>query len=301
MSTGDPYEILGVTREASQKDIQAAYRRRAKKLHPDLNPGDKKAEHQFKELSAAYDILGDEEKRARFDRGEIDAQGMETPQRRYYRDFAGAEAGAYQAGSAFEDAGLDDILGGFFSRRSARNFHMRGADIRYAFEIDFLDAVNGATRKVTMPGDRTLELRIPPGAQDGQVLRLRGQGAAGEGGQPAGDALIELHVLSHPLFRRDGDDIRFDLPISLAEAVNGGKIRVPTPTGPVMASVPENSSSGRTLRLKGKGVAKQNGTRGDAFATLRIVLPDKPDPDLKAFVSNWQAGKAFDPRQSVDA
>lgn len=301
MSTGDPYEVLGVSRDASQKDIQAAYRRRAKKLHPDLNPGDKKAENQFKELAAAYDILGDEDKRARFDRGEIDAQGMETPQRRYYRDFTGAEAGAYQHGSSFDDAGLDDILGEFFARGSARSFRRRGADIRYVFEIDFLDAVNGAHRKVTMPDGRTLDIRIPPGAHDGQILRLRGQGAAGDEGEPAGDALIELHVRSHPFFRRDGDDIRFDLPISLAEAVNGGKVRVPTPSGPVFASVPENSSSGKTLRLKGKGVAKKNGTRGDAFATLKIVLPDKPDPELKEFVSNWSAGNAFDPRQSVEA
>lgn len=299
--SSDPYEILGVSREASQSDIQAAYRRRAKKLHPDLNPGDKKAEHQFKELSGAYEILRDEEKRARFDRGEIDAQGAETPQRRYYRDFAGAEADAYQHGSSFDDAGLDDILGGFFSRGSARNFRMRGADIRYAFEIDFLDAVNGAARKVTMPDGRTLEIRIPAGAHDGQILRLRGQGTAGDGGEPAGDALIELQVRSHPFFRRDGDDIRFDLPISLVEAVNGGKIRVPTPSGPVVASVPENSSSGRTLRLKGKGVAKKNGTKGDVFATLKIMLPDKPDPELKTFVSNWSAGKAFNPRQSVEA
>lgn len=299
--SSDPYEILGVSREASQSDIQAAYRRRAKKLHPDLNPGDKKAEHQFKELSGAYEILRDEEKRARFDRGEIDAQGAETPQRRYYRDFAGAEADAYQHGSSFDDAGLDDILGGFFSRGSARNFRMRGADIRYAFEIDFLDAVNGAARKVTMPDGRTLEIRIPAGAHDGQILRLRGQGTAGDGGEPAGDALIQLQVRSHPFFRRDGDDIRFDLPISLVEAVNGGKIRVPTPSGPVVASVPENSSSGRTLRLKGKGVAKKNGTKGDVFATLKIMLPDKPDPELKTFVSNWSAGKAFNPRQSVEA
>lgn len=298
MDAGDPYEILGVKRDASQKEIQTAYRRRAKKLHPDLNPGDKKAEQQFKELSAAYEILHDEEKRGRFDRGEIDAQGAEAPQRRYYRDFAGAEAGAYQHGSSFDDAGLDDVIGQFFSRGSARSFRMRGADIRYALEINFLDAVNGATRKVTLPDGRILEVRIPAGANDGQILRLRGQGTAGTEGEPAGDALIELRVLSHPFYRREGDDIRFDLPISLPEAVNGGKIRVPTPTGPVVASVPENSSSGRTLRLKGKGVAKGSGSRGDAFATLKIVLPDKPDQDLKDFVSHWQAG-AYDPRQSV--
>lgn len=300
MSGTDPYEILGVKRDASQKEIQTAYRRRAKKLHPDLNPGDAKAEQEFKELSAAYEILRDEEKRGRFDRGEIDASGAETPQRRYYRDFAGADAEPYQQGSSFDDVGLDDILGGFFSRRSGRTFH-RGADLRYSFEIDFQDAVNGATRQMTMPNGRTLEVRIPAGAYEGQVLRLRGQGAAGEGGEKAGDALIELHVRAHPFFRRDGDDIRFELPISLVEAVVGGKIRVPTPSGPVIASVPENSSSGRTLRLKGKGVVKRDGTKGDIYATLKIVLPDKPDAALKEFVSNWGAGKSYNPRQTMEA
>jgi DnaJ-class molecular chaperone len=297
----DPYEILGVKRDASQKEIQSAYRRRAKKLHPDLNPGDRGSGQQFKELSTAYEILRDEEKRGRFDRGEIDAEGTETPQRRYYRDFSGADAVAYQQGSSFDEAGLDDMFGEFFSRRSARNFRMRGADIRYSIDIDFLDAVNGAARKVTMPDGRALEIRIPAGARDGQILRLRGQGEAVQGGEAAGDALIELHVRPHPFYRRDGDDIRFDLPVSLVEAVNGGKIRVPTPSGPVVASVPENSSSGRTLRLKGKGVAKRNGTRGDAYATLRIVLPDKPDADLKDFASNWPAGQTYNPRQSMEA
>lgn len=300
MAETDPYEVIGVKRDASQKDIQAAYRRRAKKLHPDLNPGDAKAEEEFKELSAAYDILGDEEKRARFDRGEIDASGAEAPPRQYYRDFSGADASAYQQGASFNDADFDDILGGFFSRRAGQNARRRGADVRYSFQIDFLDAVNGATRKMTMPDGKTLEVRIPPGAHDGQALRLRGQGAPGQGGGEAGDALIELHVRPHPMFRRDGDDIRFDLPISLTEAVNGGKVRVPTPSGPVIATVPENTSSGKTLRLKGKGVAGKNGARGDAYVTLKIVLPDRPDPELKAFVSQWADGKTFNPRQSVE-
>lgn len=302
MSGGDPYEALGVKRDASQKEIQAAYRRRAKKLHPDLNPGNKQAEQDFKDLSTAYEILRDEEKRGRFDRGEIDATGAEKPERRYYRDFAdaGAGAGAYENGAGFTDLGADDIFTEFFSRRGRQQgFRMRGADLRYSMEIDFLDAVNGVSRQVTLPDGKTLEIRIPPGVRDGQTLRLRGKGASGEGGADAGDARIELKVRPHPFYRREGDDIRYDLPISLAEAVLGGKIRVPTPAGPVVTSIPENSSSGRTLRLKGMGVARRNGARGDVYATLKIMLPEKPDSDLKAFVSGWTAGKAHNPRQAM--
>jgi DnaJ-class molecular chaperone len=300
-TSGDPYETLGVKRDASQKDVQAAYRRKAKKLHPDLNPGNKQAEKDFKDLSAAYEILRDEEKRGRFDRGEIDAQGAEKPDRHFYRDFAeaGQGGGAYENGAGFADFGGDDIFAEFFSRRGRGNFRTRGADVRYSMEIDFLEAVNGATRQVTLPDGQTLEIRIPPGARDGQTLRLRGKGGAGQNGVDAGDALIELHVRPHPFFRRDGDDIRLDLPISLGEAVLGGKIRVPTPAGPVVASVPENSSSGRTLRVKGRGLARRNGTRGDLYATLRIVLPEAPDPELKSFVTGWQAGKRHNPRQRM--
>ena len=304
-SSGDPYEIIGVKRDASQKDIQAAYRRKAKKLHPDLNPGNKKAEQDFKDLSAAYEILRDEEKRGRFDRGEIDATGAERPERRYYRDFAdagagtGTGAGAYENGAGFADFAADDIFADFFSRRGHKGFRMRGADVRYTMEIDFLEAVNGGTRQVTLSDGQTLEIRIPPGARDGQTLRLRGKGGAGEGGAETGDALIELRVRPHPFDRREGDNIRLDLPISLAEAVLGGKVTVPTPAGPVMATVPENSSSGRTLRVKGKGVARRNGTRGDVYATLKIVLPERPDPDLKAFVAGWSAGKGYNPRQGM--
>jgi DnaJ-class molecular chaperone len=295
--SGDPYEILGVKRDASQKEIQSAYRNRAKKLHPDLRPGDKKAEDAFKELSAAYEILRDEDKRARFDRGEIDATGAEKPQRRYYRDFAEAESGAYQNGTGYADFEAEDIFADFFARRGGGGFRTRGADVRYSMEVDFLDAVNGATRQVTMPDGKTLEIHIPPGAREGQTLRLRGQGGPGNGSDQAGNALIDLHIRPHPFFHRDGDDIRFDLPISLPEAVLGGKIRVPTPAGTVVATVPENSSSGRTLRLKGKGVARRNGSRGDAYATLKIMLPDQPDPELKTFVSGWAAGKAYNPRR----
>lgn len=293
--SGDPYELLGVERDASQKDIQAAYRRKAKKLHPDLNPGNQKAEQDFKDLSTAYELLRDEEKRGRFDRGEIDAEGAERAERRYYRDFA--DAGNYESNAGFADFGGDDIFAEFFSRRGRGGARMRGADVRYAMEIDFLEAVNGATRQVTLPDSKTLEIRIPPGTRDGQTLRLAGKG--GEGTSEAGDAMIELHVRPHPYFRLTGDDIRLDLPISIGEAVLGGKIKVPTPAGPVMASVPENSSSGRTLRVKGRGVARPNGTRGDLYATLKIVLPDEPDAELKAFVTGWSGGKRYNPRQKM--
>ncbi|CAH0342581.1 DnaJ C-terminal domain-containing protein [Rhizobium sp. CECT 9324] len=300
-SSRDPYAILGVKRDASQHDIQAAYRRRAKKLHPDLNPGNKQAEQEFKDLSAAYEILRDEEKRSRFDSGEIDATGAERPERRYYRDFADAGTGgdAYENGAAFADSGGDDIFAEFFSRRGRRGFRMPGADVRYSMEIDFLDAVNGGTRQVTLSDGQTLEIRIPPGARDGQTLRLRGKGGAGEGGAETGDALIELHVRPHPFYRREGDDIRLDLPITLGEAVLGGKVTMPTPAGPVVATVPENSSSGRALRVKGKGVARRDGTRGDVYATLKIVLPEKPDPELKAFVAGWSASEGYNPRRGM--
>jgi DnaJ-class molecular chaperone len=166
-------------------------------------------------------------------------------------------------------------------------------------EIDFLEAVNGGTHQVTLPGGQTLDVRIPPGARDGQTLRLRGKGSAGDVGVKAGDALIELHVRAHPFYRREGDDIRLDLPISLREAVLGGKVKVPTPAGTVAVSVPMNSSSGRTLRLKGQGVARRDGSRGDVYATLKIVLPEQQDAELKAFVVGWSAGKDFNPRQAM--
>ena len=300
MSDRDPYEILGVKRDASQNDIRSAYRRRAKKLHPDLNPGNKQAERDFKDLSAAYEVLRDEDKRRRFDSGEIDSTGAEQPERRYYRDFAEAgKGGAYENSGGFAESGDADIFAEFFSRRGRRGFRMAGADVRYSMEIDFLEAVNGGTRQVTLSDGQTLEIRIPPGARDGQALRLRGKGGAGEGGAEAGDALIELHVHPHSFFRREGDNIRLELPITLSEAVLGGKLRVPTPAGPVVATVPENSSSGRTLRVKGKGVARHNGSRGDVYATLKIVLPQSPDAELKTFVAGWSAGKEYNPRQGM--
>lgn len=297
----DPYDLLGVKRDASQKDIQKAYRQKAKKLHPDLNPGDKSAEQSFKEVSAAYELLSDADKRKRFDAGEIDASGEEKPRQRYYRDFADAETAnnSYRSSAGFSDFGDADIFADLFGRGGGRGaFRARGADIRYRLGVDFLDAINGATKQVTLADGSTVDLVIPPGTRDGQVFRLNGKGANGGDGEP-GDALVEIHVRPHPFFVRDGDHIRFDLPISLSEAVQGGKVRVPTPTGPVTATVPQWSNTGRVLRLRGKGAPRRTGARGDAYATLKVMLPERPDPDLEKFVANWPAGARQRPRRAM--
>ena len=287
----DPYQTLGVKKDASQEDIQKAYRRLAKKLHPDLNPGNKEAEEQFKEVSAANDLLNDPDKRARFDRGEIDETGAERPQRRYYRDFSGGEAAnPYTSDTGFADfADTDDILSEIFGRGRRSGFRARGSDVRYRLELDFLDAVNGAKRTITLPDGSTLDVTIPPGTRDGQILRLRGKGRPGIGDGPPGDALIEVEVRPHPLFTRKGDDIHVDMPISLREAVLGGKIKVPTPTGTVTMTVPKWTNTGTRLRLKGKGVPRPGGGgHGDEYVTFKIVLPEKPDPDLEKLVAAWQ-------------
>lgn len=300
MPTADPYELLQVKRDASQTEIQKSYRHLAKKLHPDLNPGNCDAESKFKEVAAAYDLLGDPEKRARFDRGEIDASGSERPQQRYYRDFAadGAAAGPYASDAGWADLGdTDDILSELLRR--GRRSRMRGADVRYRLEIDFLDAINGATQRLTLPDGSVLDVVIPSGTRDGQVLRLAGKGRAGRGEGPPGDALVEIEVRPHPFFRRRDDDIVLELPLTLAEAVLGGPIRVPTPTGPVTMKVPKNANTGTVLRLKGKGVPRRDGSRGDEYARIEVMLPPEPDPDLERCVAQWAGGKAYNPRQGI--
>ena len=305
MGSGDPYEVLGVKRDASPKEIQKAYRRLAKKLHPDLNPGNAEAEKQFKEVTAAYDLLSDPEKRARFDRGEIDASGAERPQQRFYRDFADSASNPYTSDAGFADfadfAG-DDILSAIFGRGGrAQPRRRRGSDVRYRLEVDFLDAVNGAAKRITLPDGSVLDVTIPAGTRDGQVLRLRGKGRPGVGGGPPGDALIEIRVRPHRYFRRRGDDIDLEMPVSLAEAVLGGRVEAPTPTGPVTMTVPKGANTGTVLRLKGKGVPRANGSRGDEYVTLKVTLPDEPDPELERLVAEWQPGKAYNPRQAMEA
>jgi DnaJ-class molecular chaperone len=303
----NPYTILGVEPDASAEQIRGAYRRLARKLHPDLNPGDRAAEERFKRVSAAHDLLGDPDRRARFDRGEIDASGAERPrQTRFYRDFAGGTGPGphpYAGEAGFADMmGADDLLAGLFGRGGARGTRVRarGGDLRGRLALDFLEAVNGATRRLAMPDGSTVNVTVPPGTRDGQVLRLRGKGGPGIGGGPAGDLLVEVEVGPHRHFSREGDDIHLELPVSLTEAVLGGRVEAPTPTGPVAVTVPKGSNTGTVLRLRGRGVPRPDGSRGDAYATLRVVLPDRPDPELEAFAARWKGGKAHDPRAGTE-
>ena len=305
----DPYDVLGVKRETSDADIQKAYRRLAKKSHPDLHPGDKKAEERFKDLNAANDILGDPAKRARFDRGEIDANGTEIR----HNPFAGGRGrtggpggggfgGAGAEGFGFEDLG--DLFGGMF--RGGRGpggmgggfggMPAQGEDSRFTLEVDFVDAIAGTKKRLNLPGNKSLDVNIPAGISDGQTIRLKGQGAPGHGG-PAGDALIEVKVKSHPLFRREGRDIHMDLAVSLGEAVSGGKVEVPTVHGPVTLNIPAWSNTGTRMRLKGKGVAEtKREPAGDQYVTLKIALPKKPDAELDEFIKAWAVKKPYDPR-----
>ena len=300
----DPYETLGVKKDASQADLQKAYRRLAKKLHPDLNPGNKKAEEDFKKVSAAYDLLGDAEKRARFNRGEIDASGAERPRQRFYRDFAD-RSHPYASDAGFADfEGADDVLSEIFGRagRGGRsNLRMRGQDVHYRIELDFLDAINGGKKQIALADGETLDLTIPPGTRDGQILRLRGKGQPGIGGGEPGDALIEIAVRQHPVFTREGDDIHIELPVALADAVLGGKVNVPTPTGTVAMTVPKWANTGTVLRLKGKGVPRPDGSRGDEYVTLKVMLPDKPDPELEKFIAQWRSAQAGAGRKAMGA
>jgi DnaJ-class molecular chaperone len=300
----DPYAILGVKREATQDEIRSAYRQLAKKLHPDLNPGDKQAEEKFKQVAAAYDLLGDADKRARFERGEIDASGAERPRERYYRDFHAADAQdhPYSTTGGFADfMENEDILADILGRGEGRTrFRIRGQDVRYRLPVDFIEAVNGATKRITMPDGATLDVEIPAGTRDAQTLRLRGKGGPGIGGAPSGDALVEIEVRPHKLFTRKDDDIHLELPISLPEAVLGGKLDVPTPAGAVRMTVSKGANTGRVLRLKGKGVARRDGSRGDEYVTLKIVLPEPLDAEIEEFARRWQAGQNHDPRRNLE-
>jgi DnaJ-class molecular chaperone len=293
----DPYEILNVARDATAADIRKTYHRLAKKLHPDLNPGDKEAESRFKEVAGAYDLLSDPEKRRRFDSGEIDASGAEKPPERYYRDYA-AEAGPgypYENQSGYADfMDNDDFLADMFRRQARR---ARGADAHYRLAVDFLDAINGATKRISLPEGGSLDVAIPPGLHEGQVLRLRGKGGAAPGEGEAGDALVEISINPHPFFSRHGDNIHLDLPVTFGEAVLGAEIRTPTPTGPVMLRTPKGSNTGTVLRLKGKGAPRRGG-RGDLLVKLRIVAPTEPNAELEAFLANWSPAN-YDPRRDM--
>jgi len=289
----DPYATLGLPKSSSVEEIRKAYRKLAKELHPDVRPNDKASAERFKRATAAFNLLTDENLRGRFDRGEIDADGNERPVFQPGAGFGGyAGAGAAGArGRAGRNDVFEDLFDGLFSRGGGRGFAaQRGEDVRYRMEVDFLDAVNGGRRRVTMSDGRSLDLAIPAGLSSGQTLRLKGQGLPGSGGGPAGDALVEIQVASHPVFRREGEDIRMDLRISLAEAVEGARVPVATPSGSVTLSVPAGSSSGDVLKLRGKGVQNRP-TAGDLLVRLLIVLPRKDDAELRDFVRTWSGRK----------
>ena len=298
---GDPYKELGVSRGASAAEIKAAFRKLAKQLHPDTNPDDKAKLERFQRVTAAFDLLGDAEKRAKFDRGEIDADGREQ-----YRGggFGGGAGGAGGnpfgqggAGGGFDNIDLEELFGRFGGAGRAtggRGFGGggKGQDVRATLDISLEDSISGATRRIQFSDGRTLDVAIPKGAADGQTIRLRGQGAPGR--TEAGDALIELKIAPHPVFRVDGADLTMDLPVSVPDAVLGGKVQAQTPEGPVSVTIPKGSNSGQTLRLKGRG-ALVGGRRGDLKARIVVTLPDAADDTLIKFAEDWRAKRPYKP------
>lgn len=303
----NPYQILGVPQDATQEAIRRAYLKHARKHHPDLNPGDIKAEELFKQAAAANDLLSDPEKRGQFDRGEIDAAGQERAPRPGYRDFAdGADGHRYsRTGTdpeSWEHDDFSDIFATMFSesRTSQAGGTRRGRNAHYSLPSSFLDAFNGATHRLTLPDGRVLDVKIPPGTDDGQVLRLRGQGDPGRQGGQAGDALIEIQVAPHRFYRRQGQDIRLELPITLSEAVLGGSVETPTPGGPVRLRVPAGSDTGTELRLRGRGVPAHGKLPvGDLYVTLRVSLGGS-DAALESFLKDWTPEAAINPRAAME-
>ncbi len=336
----DLYSILGVARGASSGDVKKAYRAKAKQYHPDRNANNPKVAEKFKEVSAAYSILGDKDRRDRYDRGEIDERGEERAPGGFgsgpsgYRPGPGYSGqrrsgfGASATGSAsesgFDFGGAEDLMNDFWrfsggfgrkprsgeqraGRRRSREepIKRRGIDINYDITVGFEEAVTGGSRRLILTDGRTVDVRIPAGIKDGQVVRLSGQGGPGFGGAPKGDALIEIRVSEHPYFRREGLDIHMDLPIAFDEAVLGGDIEVPTPRGRLMVRIPKNTSTGRRLRLKGKGIQK-DGKEGHMYVNLKVMLPQDRDLELERTVTQWrkavgdQTGKRLRAKAGLD-
>lgn len=296
----DPYEILGVQRSDDEAAIRAAYRKLAKRHHPDVNPGKSEAAERFKEISVAYDLLSDKDKRARFDRGEINAEGHEVPpERPFYRDVHDAAGRQrYQTNGGFTQDDIEAFFAQAFHQAGARqghangNFSARGSDVTYELTVSFLDAANGTTRRLSLPDGKTLDVRIPPGSTDGDRLRLRGQGLPGVGGGAAGDALIEITVAPDHQFRREGDDIIIELPVTLQEAILGASLEVPTIRGPVRLTIPPGSGTGTRLRLRGRGIRD-----GHQFVQLQVVVPPGDEPELAAMLKDWTPRHPFNPRE----
>ncbi len=311
----DPYSTLGVSKNASQDDISKAFRKLAKELHPDLRPNDRAAAERFKKVSAAYELLSDTDKRTRYDRGEIDGSG--EPRRGFSTHGAaggspyaswtwrtqGSGPGSGQGSGSADDFGFGDVFSDLFGGPRAAGTRtaspLRGRDIRYTLEIDFSEAVNGAKKRVSLPEGGVLDLAVPQGVDDGQVLRLKGKGAPSiRGGQP-GDALVEIRVRPHPRLRRQGDDVLVEVPISIDEAVLGARVEVPTVSGRVHLTIPKGTSSGKVFRMRGKGVCNMTtGAVGDQLVTVRIELPAKIDDQLSYFMAEWREKNKYNPRDS---
>lgn len=296
----DLYTVLGVTKTASAEDVKSAYRKLVKQLHPDLHPGDQMLEDRFRKVSAAYEILGDEEKRRKYDNGEIDADGQPVAGAQYFRDFADrGRARHYQSHAGFEDLGdMSDIFSDLFGQ-AGRGRSSRGRNLHYRLDVDFLTAANGGQARITLPDGKPLNVAIPEAVTDGQVLRLKGLGAPGHGTMPAGDALIEVHVKPHPQLVRQGDDVLHELAVSIDEAVLGAKVEVPTIKGRVSVVIPKGASSGQVLRLKGKGLKNRAGGHGDQLMKLKVVLPKVIDTELEAFMKDWKERHSFNPRSDA--
>lgn len=300
----DLYKALGVSKSASAEEIKAAYRKLAKKLHPDLNPGNAEVETKFKEVSQAYAILSDPEKRKAYDNGEIDASGQETPRQGFYKTYASTGGGKYDPFDIGDIFSSEEVFSDLFGRQRARRrgaaLRQRGADVSYRLSVPFLEAAAGAKRRVQFSEGKRLEVNIPAGTENGQTLRLKGQGLPGVNGGEPGDAYVEIIVEPHPFFTRKGSDIHVEVPISLPEAVLGGSISVPTVDGNVSMKVPAGSNSGKTLRLKGRGVRdRKSGERGSQYVTLKVMLPETPDDELSAFVKGWAEAHAYNPRRKT--
>lgn len=305
----DPYDVLGVSKKASGAEIKKAFRSLAKKYHPDTHGNDPAKAKKFQEISAAYEVVGDKEKRAQFDRGEIDANGQPrgfNPGAQGYGGQAGRggpgdfefqwSGGGNGQGFRAEDI-FSDLFGGMGGRRRSAG-PRRGQDIQLATTVSLDEAAKGGTRRVVLADGRQVEVRIPAGVKDGQQIRLRGQGGAGERGGPAGDVLITLTIAPHPAYTREGRDLRMDLPVTLKEAVLGAKVEVPTLSGPLSVTVPAHSNSGRVLRLKGKGLPGSGSeAAGDLYLKLVVTLPDSADPKLDDFARKWTP--AYDPRAKL--
>ncbi len=301
MST--PYETLGVSPDATTEQIKKAYRRLARKLHPDLNPGDKAAEEKFKDVSNAHRLLTDPEKRALYDQGVIDETGAERPRRDYYRDYAQSDHGYGDAGfGGYADFAEDGSpFAEFFRRGAQARANRRGQDLRYRLQVSLARAIEGGRERVVLADGDTLDVNVPAGVVDGQTLRLKGKGAPGLGSGGAGDAFIELEVVPDPRFHVEGETLTVEVAVSLREAVLGGRIEVPTPTGHAEVRVPPGSDGNTRLRLKGQGLPRRPGGRGDEIVRLKIVLPKPMDPELSQFVENWPAGASFNPREGGGA